>query len=312
LSNIRVSYSGLISFLTLMISIFTGLIFTVIVTRQLEQVEFALWSLIGGIVVYSMILTPVSKYWVSRHIARGEEEAVTGIFGMVILSIGGIAVYLVAIFFISGTSDSDFEILLFAVFLIPFAYITNSFTAISGSYKPQGNAYAMLTFESTKIPVGFLLVYVFDMGVVGAISTSYLANSTMLIFYFLYLRTKLKQSFHGYTFKKWIRLSWIPVITGLKDRLMHLDTTLFAVISGSVIGISYIGIARVMSNLISNASSISVGLTPKLLATQKVQHIESMLDRTLLFAIPLLGFVIIFAKPGFMAAKSNLCRRSSV
>ena len=298
MSSIRLTYSGLISFLVLMISIVTGMIFTLIVTRRLDQTDFALWSLIGGIVAYSLVFGPVSNYWVSRHIARGEKEAGTGIISSLFFSAGGIVIYLIAIFFISKTSDSNYDILFLAIFLIPFSYLLSSFTAISGSHKPQGNAFAMLISEGTKIPVGFVLVYVADLGIAGAIATSIAANSAMIIFYVIYLREKLTNSFHKYTFKNWIKLSWIPIIAGLHDRLIHLDTTVFTVITGSVLGVSYIGIARVIGNLVSNASSISVGLSPKLLATEKSEHIQVMLGRTLLFAIPMLGFVIVFAKSG--------------
>ena len=189
-----------------MISVATGMFFTLIVTRRLEQVDFALWSLIGGIVAYSLVFGPVSNYWVSRHIARGEKEAGTGIISALIFSVGGVVIYLIAIFFVSETSDSNYQILLFATCLIPLVYLISSFTAISGSYKPQGNAFAMLVSEGTKIPVGFMLVYVADWGITGAITTSVMSNSAMLIFYLLYLKGKLRSSFHRYTFKNWIKL----------------------------------------------------------------------------------------------------------
>lgn len=298
MSNIRLTYSGLISFLFLMISIFTGLIFTIIVTRKLEQIDFALWSLIGGIIVYSLVFAPVSNYWVGRHVARNEKEAGTGIISSLIFSIGGVIVYIIAVFYISEVSDSDFHILLFAVILIPITYLVNCFVSISGAYKPQGNGFGMLIFEVTKIPTGFLLVYVSDMGIIGAIFTSIIANLALLTFYSLYLRKKLREPFHHYTFKNWIKLSWIPVLAGIHDKIIHLDTTMFTIISGSFIGVAYVGIARSISNLVSNASSISVGLAPKLLATEKSNQIELMFDRTLLFAIPMLGFVLVFGKSG--------------
>ena len=50
MSSIRVTYSGLITFVLMLVSIVTGLIFTLIVTRRLDQIEFGLWSLIGGII----------------------------------------------------------------------------------------------------------------------------------------------------------------------------------------------------------------------------------------------------------------------
>jgi len=298
MSNIRLTYSGLVSFLILLVSMFTGLAFTLIVTRRLDQTHFAMWSLIGGIVVYSMIFSPISNYWLSRHIARGEGESITGIASAIIFSIGAIGVYLVAALFLSNSEDVDFQILFFAVMLVPLTYIVSTFTTITSSYKPQGTSYGMLIFEITKIPIGFLLVYVTDLGVIGAITTAITSTIIQLVFYVIYTREKLRQSFHYGVFKNWLKLSWLPVFAGLHDRIINLDSTIFTLITGSVVGIAYIGIAKSMANLVSHTNSISVGLASKLIATQNIQHTELMVDRTLLFAIPMLGFVITFAKPG--------------
>jgi len=298
MSNIRVTYSGLVSFLILLTSIFTGLVFTLIVTRRLDQTHFAIWSLIGGIISYSLIFSPISNYWLSRHIARGEQEAVTGIVSAMIFSIGATVVYFIAILFLSNLGQIDFQILFLAVILVPLTYIGTSFTAITSSYKPQGTAYAMLIFEITKIPIGFLLVYILDLGVTGAIITSITSSVIQLIFYSIYIKEKLKTNFHYSFFKNWLKLSWLPIFSNLHDRIINLDSTIFTLISGSVAGVAYIGVAKSIASLVSNTSSISVGLAPKLIAIQDIRYMEAMLDRTLLFAIPMLGIVIIFTKPG--------------
>ena len=56
MSGIRVTYSGLISFVVGLASVFTGIIFTIIVTRQLTPEEFGTWNLIGGLIVYAVII----------------------------------------------------------------------------------------------------------------------------------------------------------------------------------------------------------------------------------------------------------------
>jgi hypothetical protein len=55
LSNIRVTYSGLYAFFVSIIGIVTGLIFILIITRNLSPEEFGTWSLIGSIIGYVMI-----------------------------------------------------------------------------------------------------------------------------------------------------------------------------------------------------------------------------------------------------------------
>ena len=297
MSNIRLTYSGLISFLISILSIFTGLIFTLIVTRRLDQTHFAIWSLIGGIIAYSMVFSPISNYWLARQIARGEKESITGIISAIIFSIAAIGVYFIATLILSSSSDADVKILLFAVLLVPLSYIVRGFSTIVSSYKPQGASYSALVFEITKIPIGFLFVYVLDLGIIGAIITVAISNLAQIIFCIIYSKEKLKEHFHYAVFKNWLKLSWLPVFASLHDRIIYLDSTIYTLITGSVTGVAFIGIAKTLGNLVSNTSSLSVGLAPKLLATNNIHHTELMMERILLFAIPTLGFTITFAKP---------------
>ena len=74
MTNIRVTYSGLISLAVRMSSIITGLMFTLIVTRQLTPNEFGTWGLINGIFIYALAVHPVISYWATREIARGDDS----------------------------------------------------------------------------------------------------------------------------------------------------------------------------------------------------------------------------------------------
>ena len=98
MSNIRVTYSGLINFVVILISFFTGLIFTIIVTRRLSPEEFGLWSLIGSLLLYVMIFKPINEYWTTRHIAREEDASITAILSSGIFSAASIGIFLVVIF----------------------------------------------------------------------------------------------------------------------------------------------------------------------------------------------------------------------
>ena len=78
MAGIRVTYSGLISLTIRLLSIITGLAFTLIVTRQLSQEEFGTWGLISGILIYALAIHPIITYWATREIARGEKSGKTG------------------------------------------------------------------------------------------------------------------------------------------------------------------------------------------------------------------------------------------
>ena len=94
MSGIRVTYSGMISFVVGLASVFTGLIFTLIITRQLSQEEFGAWSLIGTLIAYVLVIHPIVSYWSTREIARGIESGKTAF-----ISCGGFSISALLIFF---------------------------------------------------------------------------------------------------------------------------------------------------------------------------------------------------------------------
>ena len=144
MSGIRVTYSGLVTFATLVTSIVTGTIFTIIVTRRLDPSDFAVWSLIGSLFVFIMIFDPISSYWTSRQIARNEKVSVTAVGANSLFSVFGVVIYIGISVFLAFTTDVDFGILLFGALMIPFVYIVKILRAVTGSYKPQGNGYSLL------------------------------------------------------------------------------------------------------------------------------------------------------------------------
>ncbi len=81
MSNIRVTYTGFISFFVAIITVITGSIVTLILTRTLSQEEFGTWGLIGGITQYVIVFGAIITFWSTRDIARKIESGKTAIFG---------------------------------------------------------------------------------------------------------------------------------------------------------------------------------------------------------------------------------------
>ena len=72
MNNIRVTYSGLIALVVSLIGVVTGIIFVILITRTLTPVEFGLWTLLGSVVSYVLVIDPIVTYWSTRQVARGE------------------------------------------------------------------------------------------------------------------------------------------------------------------------------------------------------------------------------------------------
>lgn len=297
MSNVRVTYSGLISFGITLVSVITGTIFVVIVTRTLEPEDFGLWTLIGTLVSYVTIIEPIVTYWTTRQIARGEKVGKTAIATSGFFSVGGILAYTILAIYVSVSLDSDFRILMIASLLIPISFMNNILNAICGGFKPQLISYGMITFETTKIPLGILFVILFPMGIIGVLIAVILAESIKMTLLFIMAREQLLVEFKRIFIKFWLRMSWLTLYMGTYGFIYKLDVLIFSLITNSLIGLAFWGVSSSASRFVAFSGNISQGLYPKLIATGKKQYAEESLKRSMYFAIPLMGTSIVFAKP---------------
>ena len=79
MTEIRVTYSGLIAFVIGIISVISGLVVTVVITRSLTSFEYGTWTLILNLIGYVIILEPIISYWATREIARKTESGTTAV-----------------------------------------------------------------------------------------------------------------------------------------------------------------------------------------------------------------------------------------
>ena len=193
MSGIRVTYSGLISFVVGLASVFTGIVFTLIVTRQLTPEEFGTWGLIGGLIIYVAIIEPIISYWVTREVARDQNSGKTAVFFSGLFSIAGVIAYIVIAYFVSLNTDAKQEILFLGAILIPLMFINRTLTAVNLGWKPHAVSYGKLFLEIFKIPAALVLVYFLDLGIEGAIIATAIAYVASIIILFI----TGKQKLHG-------------------------------------------------------------------------------------------------------------------
>lgn len=303
MSGIRVTYSGLISLAVGLTSVITGIIFTLIVTRSLTAEEFGTWNLIGGLIIYVIIIEPMVSYWATREIARGTESGKTAFSSSGMLSIGAVVVYLLIAYLVSNHVHANPTILYFAATLVPVMFLNRTLTAINLGWKPQSSSYGTLSFEFSKIPAALIIVYFLHMGIFGAILATVVAYIVSNIVLLFYSRQKLRAKFNRPLIKRWFRLSWLSIYPGAYNVIYHLDVIVFSIISGSVVGLAFYSAALAISNIVANSSLISQALYPKLLEGGKREHLQENLLRFYYFAFPLAAISIVFAKPALYALK---------
>ena len=298
MSNIRVNYSGLIAFLFSMISVGTGMIFVVIVTRKLTQEEFGLWALIGTMVSYIAIIQPIISYWTIREIARGEKVGKTSVLTASSFSLVGFTIFSILALSVSSSLGLNYEIFILAATLVPLTFINNSLTSISLGHKPQIASYGLITFELAKLPLGFLLVYQLEMGIVGALITIIISHSPRIVLQAFLLKDKLIGRINILAIKFWLKMSWLTLYQNVSAFIQRLDILLFSLTMMSVSGLAFWSASLTIAILVNHAGQLSQALYAKILSEGQTKIIEENFKRTLFFAIPILGVSIVFAKTG--------------
>jgi len=301
LSNVRVTYSGLIAFVVAISSILTGTVFTLITTRQLSVEEFGTWNLIGSILAYTLLLESPIYFWITREIARDKQSAKTGIITSGIFSSVGMLVYVIVANVIGQQSNADVTMMLLAVILIPVNFLNHTLIGINTGWKPHVVSYGFITLEITKIPIALALIYYLELGILGVIITILLSTSASIIIQLYYAKPKLKNRFEKKNVKKWLKLSWVASYKDIPATLYISDIVIFSAITGNVTGVAYIAAARAISNLVRHSGKISTAIYPKMLSGGKHEYLQENLIKTLYFAFPTIAFSIVFARAGLFA-----------
>ena len=298
MSDIRPTYSGLIAFFVNVVSIFTSLGFSIIITRNLSQTEFGLWGALGSLIVYGMVLDPVISYWITRETARNETSQKTAVIFNQTLSFGGIAIFVILIFLIGINEKLDYEILFLIILLIPIRYFTKILNSLTAGWKPQNSFYGMIISEITKIIVGLILIFHFQMGLAGLILTLLVSYLAYAIFLTILSREKLTHVIQIEYVKKWIKNMFIPLYARLNTVVYESDKILVVVMTDSVIGVSYFVAAMIVGSLVTYSTTLSQVVYGKLLSGSKTEFLKDTLSLHFFVAIPLLAVSILFAEIG--------------
>jgi len=301
MEGIRVTYSGLISFLVGASTIFTGLIFTLIITRQLTQDEFGTWAIIGTLTGYVLLLNPIISYWNTREIARGKETGKTAITSTGFFASIAFFVYLVIAYFYSNGVEINQTILLFAAILIPLQFFRGTLIGIANGYKPQIEEYGLIISEILKIIFALVFIYFLDLGLYGLIIVIFVSTLTSILVMILNLKKKIKGEFSKKLIKNWLKRFWIPIYPQLPITILSTEVIIFSIFTGGVGGIAYWTAAFTISRIVRNSRLISKAVYPKVLQGGPKEIFENNFTQVLFFAFPLAAISLVFAKPGLFA-----------
>ena len=294
--NIRETKTGLIAFGTSIITVITGLMFALIITRTLTPEEFGTWNEILSLVSYSLIIEPMISWWTTRDVARGEEIGKTAVITNGVSSIGGSFIFLVIAYLLTQQSNVEQDIIFLSIILVPLSFLKNTLYAINYGWKPQAASYSLLILEIVKVPLGLYFVYFLQMGVPGVIIAFVIAYTLQICVLTYFAKIKISNKFQKKFVKKWIKNSFLAVYLNVISVTTRLDIIIFVLIIDSVSGVAIFVAAMIVASLTGNAATVSSSTYPKLLAGDRGVYLQRSITRLFYFSIPLAFISIFFAK----------------
>jgi len=278
-----------------------GVIFILVLTRQLSTEEFGTWGLINGLLIYVTMIGPIISFWATRETSRGIESGKTAVLGSTFLSCGSAIIYILIAYFMGSQTQTDQSVLVFATILVPAIFLNGVLTAINLGWKPHTISYATLVFGLSQVIFVMIFVFYLDLGVTGAILTNLFSYFISITILFIFAREKLRNSFNKIFIKKWFNLAWLPLYPSLSLIVDGLGIAIFSIITGSVIGLAFWTAAIVIPSIISHAGLISRAVYPKLLEGGSRNYLQDNISQLFYFSLLMTGFAITFARPALFA-----------
>jgi O-antigen/teichoic acid export membrane protein len=298
--QISVRRTGFVVFAFRIVSIFTGLIFLLMMTRTLSTSQFGLWEVVVDLVTFASYPAGLLVYWATRDIARGKLLGKTALGMNLALSGGGMVLY-VALSFLTGSrvGQSDLMTILLAILLVPIAYWNTAANAIVSGYDPVVQGYSTITSEICKLAFAYPLLIVFHVGIDGVIVSLMAANFAQAAASTVLARGAFQLPFDPGTGRRWLRRSWLPSLSTLPYALGVADTFVASLVAGGTMTVGYYQAAFAVASLAGYSYYLGVALYPLLLrggaGSEELPTIT--LDLSLLFGIPLAVGAAFLAKP---------------
>jgi O-antigen/teichoic acid export membrane protein len=297
-SQISLRRTGLVVFGARIASIFTGLVFLVMMTRSLSAQQFGLYEVIIDLVTFSAYPAGLVAFWATRDIARGKMFGKTAITLNIALSALGILLYLALSYFsASRIPSANLVTLLSAVLLVPVAYLSQAANSVVAGHRPVVLGYAVIFSEVAKLAVGYPLLVVFKVGIDGVIIAVMVANLAQAIASLALAGDAMSSQVNFEQGKRWLTHSWLPMLTTLPLMLGVADTFVASLADANTVLVGYYQAAFSVAALAGYSLYLASAMYPLLLKGGADEVTAMTLDLALAFGIPMAVGAAVLAGP---------------
>jgi len=306
-NEVRLTYAGLILFLSRILSVGTGLIFSLMVTRNTTIKEYGIYGNLSDTLSYFTLPALVIPFWTTRFTARNHAGAPkTGITANLILSTIFAAIYMLLLPIITSVFHTEAYSTVYTIVVIQILelYTLHAFESILHARKPQKIAYGFLIFEACKVLMGYILIIQLNLSLLGAITSLIIGYTLQLTFYLKLTANQLQGKIRWSYLKEWLKASPINLYSITGQRLAAFVLIILFVYAGQVAR-AYYGAAFTIATIIGYSSLLAFALYPKLLSKTNPKDISTSLKMVVMFSIPMTAGAIILSDSYVTILKSE-------
>jgi O-antigen/teichoic acid export membrane protein len=296
-NEVRLTYSGIIMFLSRLLSVGTGLLFSLMVLRSTTTEEYGIYGNLSDTLSYFTLPAMMIPFWTTRFTARNHAGAPkTGLTANLVLSTVFAAMYLLLLPTItSAYKIEEAYITIYAVVAIQILelYTLHAFESILHAKQPQKIGYGFLIFEACKVITGYVFIIQLNLSLLGAVTSVIIAYTLQLTFYLKLTLHELQGKIRWSYLKEWLKASPINLYHSAGQRLAAFVLILLFIYSGKVAR-GYYGAGLTIATIIGYSSLLAFALLPRLLSKTDPRDISTSLKMVLMFAIPMtVGAIIL-------------------
>ena len=306
--EIRTHYSGAMLFAAKLMSVATGIIFTLMVLNSLSQPDYGAYgALVNTIIPYFTMFSGPISFWAMRFAARDKKGATkTGIVGNLAVSAIATLVYFAVLPLLTASPDLQKYVLIYLVAAAQIIelYLVTVLEACLQAKRPHFVGYGLLVGEILKVSFVYLFVARLQLAALGAILTLIVAFAIKIAFYFEIIWKELKQKIALSYIKEWLKGSTFNLYNIAGDRLAAL---IFVMLLwyGTTTGYGYYYASVQIANIITYSTFLAFALTPKLLSDANIDEATTSLKNVLLFAVPMTAGVVAIPSSFLLFAKET-------
>ncbi len=296
--QLRLQYSGFIIFTAQILSVITGLAYTLLITRTMTTDQYGTWTNIFDYTAYFLIFSTFIPFWATRFVARGKEGSVkTSTIANLVIALGSIVIYFPVVTLISQAIGTQAYLPIYyiaALYILDIALV-NNLEACLRSYRPQAIGYGLLISEVVKVALAFGIILGLGQLFLGAALSLTISLLVQVFYYVQLFRNEFKQKIRWDYLREWVKGSTLIAYNTAGTQLLAFALVLLYYFGGAETR-AYYQAAWTFTNIITYASSLAFALYPKLLSNSVGdEHVGSSFKTVMMFAIPLAALNMVMS-----------------